>query len=84
MTATVKAITARIPHLCDGCHWISGLRGKPTIGAGHRYLRHVTFRDDLVNQSGRPIVHKGVRGLRLRARHDGWSGGGGVHDVLSR
>lgn len=41
--ATVTARTARIPHLCDDCHWTPSLRGVPTILPGHRYLRHVAF-----------------------------------------
>jgi hypothetical protein len=57
MATTVKGITARIPHLCDGCHWDSNLRGVPTIAPGHRYLRHVVFPGDDVNQSDHPIVH---------------------------
>ena len=58
MTAIARAVTARIPHLCDGCHWTPGRRGVPTIGAGHRYLRHITFPDDVVNQSNRPVALK--------------------------
>lgn len=54
MSTAVKARTARIPHLCDSCHWIPGLRGVPTIAPGHRYLRHVAFPCDEVNQSHRP------------------------------
>lgn len=57
MTTIVRAVTARIPHPCDFCYWTSDLRGVPTIGPGHRYLRHVTFPDDDVNQSGHPVVH---------------------------
>jgi len=56
MTTTTKAITARIPHLCDNCHWTPSLRGVATIAPGHRYLRHVAFPDDEVNQSGRPVT----------------------------
>jgi len=55
MAATVKALTARIPHLCDSCHWTVSLRGVPTIAAGHRYLRHVAFPDDDANNSGHPV-----------------------------
>lgn len=55
MTTTVKALTARLPHLCDGCHWAPSLRGVPTIAPGHRYLRHVAFPGDEVNQSDRPF-----------------------------
>lgn len=58
MTAIVRAVTARVPHRCDTCHWITGLRGRATIAPGHRYLRHVTFPDELVNQSNHPVVHK--------------------------
>lgn len=54
MTVTVKARTARIPHLCDGCHWTPSLRGVPTIAPGHRYLRHVAFPGDEANQTDRP------------------------------
>ena len=54
VTTTVKARTARIPHLCDECHWTPSLRGVPTIAPGHRYLRHVAFPCDEVNQSTRP------------------------------
>lgn len=57
MTTAIKAITARIPHLCDGCHWTPGLRGLPTIAPGHRYLRHVVFPNDLTNQSDRPFTN---------------------------
>lgn len=53
MTTTVKARTARIPHLCDGCHWSPSLRGVPTIAPGHRYLIHKAFPGDEVNQSDR-------------------------------
>lgn len=58
MTTLVHAVTARIPHLCDTCHWRTGLRGVATIGSGHRYLRHVTFPDEDVNASARPVRHK--------------------------
>lgn len=44
--ATMKAVTARIPHLCDSCHWTPGIRGVATIDPGHRYLRHVAFPGD--------------------------------------
>lgn len=50
----VKALTARIPHKCDSCHWTAGLRGVPTILPGHRYLRHTVFPNDETNQSDRP------------------------------
>ena len=54
---SVKAITARIPHLCDSCHWTPGLRGVATIDPGHRYLRHVAFPGDEGNEdSGRVVV----------------------------
>ena len=43
MSETVKARTARKPHLCEGCHWTPSLRGKPTIAPGHRYLLHTAF-----------------------------------------
>jgi len=56
MTTTVKALTARKPHLCDTCHWDVNLRGIPTIAPGHRYLRHVQFPDGDVNTSGHPVV----------------------------
>jgi hypothetical protein len=55
MATTVKSVTARIPHRCDGCHWSPGRRGVPTIAPGHRYLRHVAFPGDDVNQTDRPI-----------------------------
>jgi hypothetical protein len=54
MITTVKALTARIAHLCDGCHWYSSFRGVPTIAPGHRYLRHTAFPGDEVNQTERP------------------------------
>lgn len=54
MSCTVKAITARVPHLCDDCHWTPSLRGQPTIFPGHRYLRHTAFPGDEVNTSERP------------------------------
>lgn len=57
MTATVQARTARVPHLCDSCHWVTGRRGRPLIAPGHRYLRHVAFPDNMVNQSGHPVAH---------------------------
>lgn len=50
MSTTVLARTARKPHSCDGCHWTPSLRGKATIAPGHRYLRHVAFPGDEVNQ----------------------------------
>ena len=53
---TVKAVTARIPHLCDGCHWTPGLRGVPSIDPGHRYLRHVAFPGDDANESDHLVV----------------------------
>jgi hypothetical protein len=53
-TTAVKALTARIPHKCDSCHWTPGLRGVPTIAPGHRYLRHTVFPNDETNQSHRP------------------------------
>lgn len=55
MTATVKALTARKPHMCDSCHWNASLRGVHTITPGHRYLRHVAFPDGEVNTSNRPF-----------------------------
>lgn len=55
-TTIVRAVTARIPHLCTGCYWDSSLRGIPTIAPGHRYLRHVTFPDEDVNLSRRPVA----------------------------
>lgn len=54
MTTAVKALTARIPHLCDSCHWTPSLRGVATILPGHRYLRHTVFPNDETNQSNRP------------------------------
>lgn len=60
MSTTVKARTARKPHLCGGCHCTPSLRGKPTIASGHRYLRHVAFpggSQDEVNQSNRPYTN---------------------------
>jgi hypothetical protein len=51
-----KALTARIPHLCDSCHWTPSLRGMPTILPGHRYLRHTVFPNDETNQSNRPYT----------------------------
>lgn len=56
MATAVKALTARIPHLCDSCHWTPSLRDVPTILPGHRYLRHVCFPDDVENETGRPVV----------------------------
>lgn len=55
MATTVKAQTARTPHLCDNCHWTPSLRGIPTIAPGHRYLRHVAFPGDEVNQTDHPL-----------------------------
>jgi hypothetical protein len=55
MSFTVKAITARLPHKCDNCHWTPTLRGSATIATGHRYLRHVTFPGDEANPTGHPI-----------------------------
>ncbi|MFI6228601.1 hypothetical protein ACIBCR_14970 [Micromonospora echinospora] len=57
MTTTIKARTARIPHLCDGCHWTPSLRGVPTIAPGHRYLRHTAFPGDEVNETVRPYTN---------------------------
>jgi hypothetical protein len=54
---TVQARTARKPHLCDNCHWTPNLRGVATILPGHRYLRHTTFPDGVVNQSNHPVTH---------------------------
>lgn len=51
---TVKARTARIPHLCENCHWTPSLRGVPTIAPGHRYLRHTAFPDGEVNTGTAP------------------------------
>lgn len=53
-THATKAVTARIPHLCDSCHWTPSLRGVATILPGHRYLRHTVFPNDETNQSHRP------------------------------
>lgn len=53
---TAKAITARIPHLCDTCHFEPGLRGVATIDPGHCYLRHVAFPGDDGNESSRVVV----------------------------
>lgn len=54
-TYTTKALTARVPHVCESCHhWETDLRGKGTILPGHRYLRHTVFPNDETNQSGRP------------------------------
>lgn len=54
-TYVTKAFTARVPHVCESCHyWETGLRGKSTILPGHRYLRHTVFPNDETNQSGRP------------------------------
>jgi hypothetical protein len=57
MATTALARTARTPHQCDGCRWTSGSRGLATIAPGHRYLRHVAFPGDDVNQSNRPMVN---------------------------
>jgi hypothetical protein len=57
MTTTVRARTARIAHLCDGCHW-GPFRKVRTIAPGHRYLIHTAFPDREINQSGHPITHK--------------------------
>lgn len=57
MSTTIQARTSRIARLCDGCHWTPSLRGKPTIAPGHRYLRHVAFPGDEVNQSHRPYTN---------------------------
>jgi hypothetical protein len=54
MTTAIQARTARIAHLCEGCHWTPSLRGTPTIAPGHRYLRHTAFPDGEINQSDRP------------------------------
>lgn len=54
-TYVTKAFTARVPHVCESCHyWETGLRGKSTILPGHRYLRHTVFPNDETNQSHRP------------------------------
>jgi len=55
---TTMARTARIPHLCDSCHFVPSLRGVATILPGHRYLRHVVFPSPMseVNQSDRPYI----------------------------
>lgn len=61
MSTTVKAFTARIPHLCDTCHWTASLqdvRDVPTILPGHRYLRHTAFPDGEHNTSDRPYSIK--------------------------
>lgn len=55
MATTIQARTSRIDRLCDSCHFVASLRGKPTIAAGHRYLRHVAFPGDEVNRSHRPF-----------------------------
>lgn len=55
---TTKARTARIPHLCDGCHWVPSLRGVPTIAPGHRYLLHAVFPDGVNVVSDRPYTLK--------------------------
>jgi hypothetical protein len=57
MSYAVKARTARIPHLCDGCHWTPSLRGQPTILPGHRYLIHTAFPGAEVNHSNRPYTN---------------------------
>lgn len=57
MATTVQARTSRKPRECDGCHWTPSLRGTPTIAPGHRYLRHVAFPGDEVNQSHRPYTN---------------------------
>lgn len=60
MTTATKARTARIPHLCDGCHW-TDFRGRPSIAPGHRYLIHTAFPGgptDEINQSDRPYTNK--------------------------
>jgi hypothetical protein len=56
MSHTTLARTARIPHLCDSCHWTPALRGMATIAPGHRYLRHVAFPDGEVNTSDHPYA----------------------------
>jgi hypothetical protein len=55
---TTVARTARIPHLCEGCHWTPSLRGVPTILPGHRYLLHTAFPDGLTNTSTAPYTLK--------------------------
>ena len=55
---TVRARTARIPHLCEGCHWTPSLRGQPTILPGHRYLLHTAFPGGEANTSDRPFALK--------------------------
>ncbi|WP_157254834.1 hypothetical protein [Nonomuraea typhae] len=57
MTTMANARTARIPHLCASCHGTPNLRGVPTIAPGHRYVRHVAFPGDEVNQAKRPVSH---------------------------
>jgi hypothetical protein len=52
--AAIRARTARIPHLCDNCHWVPSLRGTPTIAPGHRYLLHTAFPDGGTNASDHP------------------------------
>src|SRR4051812_38341554 len=54
MTTTVRALTARLAHLCDSCQWTPSLRKAPAIAPGHRYLRHVIFPNSETNQSDRP------------------------------
>lgn len=49
MTTTIRARTARVPHLCEGCHGIA-----PTIAPGHRYLLHTSFLDGLTDTSTGP------------------------------
>jgi hypothetical protein len=53
MTTTVKAMTARRPHACDSCSSTPNVR---PIAVGHRYLRHVAFPGDLLNQTARPLT----------------------------
>ena len=54
MTTTVKAVTARVPHLCEGCHFVPSLRGVATIQPGHRYLLHTAFPDGVDIQGDAP------------------------------
>jgi hypothetical protein len=78
MSVTVKARTARKPHLCEGCHWTPSLRRVPTILPGHRYLLHTAFPDGPygeINQSNRPYTNKECvacaeeRDLTMRGAH---------------
>lgn len=56
MSSTVRAVTARVPHQCEGCQWRLSLHGEATIRPGHRYLRHVAFPDGETNTGTTPWV----------------------------